>query len=130
MSTLLEFDTADESCCVWHVSVWVDRCIGEFADLLASPQEALPELESGASACQAREGMAIEEASNSPLRNRFRTAAHACFASSASVATTTTVQYILFYDTAYVAVQVYCTTNMKIMFCRSPVRGLCYVSGV
>ncbi|CAM9097441.1 unnamed protein product [Scytosiphon promiscuus] len=40
------------------VAVW---CIGEFADLLASPQDALPGLEGGAAACQAREAMPHEE---------------------------------------------------------------------
>ncbi|CAM9334045.1 unnamed protein product [Ascophyllum nodosum] len=40
------------------VALW---CIGEFADLLASPQEALPEIEGGASPCQAREAMPPEE---------------------------------------------------------------------
>lgn len=37
------------------------RCIGEYADLLASPAPALPALEGGAAACQAREAMPNEE---------------------------------------------------------------------
>lgn len=37
------------------------RCIGEYADLLASPQGALPALEGGAAACPAREAMPHEE---------------------------------------------------------------------
>ena len=37
------------------------RCIGEYADLLASPAPALPALEDGAAACQAREAMPNEE---------------------------------------------------------------------
>lgn len=38
-----------------------DRCIGEYADLLTSTQDALPGLEGGAAACPAAEAMPHEE---------------------------------------------------------------------
>lgn len=37
------------------------RCIGEYADLLASPQPALPALDGGAAACVARDALPQEE---------------------------------------------------------------------
>ena len=45
--------------------MYLIRCIGEYADLLASPQPALPAVEGGAGAgpCPAREAMPEEEAS-------------------------------------------------------------------